>query len=266
MIDAHVHISLYENNAASLEGAFKVLLSDMKKNRGDYAIIIPDNVENDPGIADFSKVQELIKGHNNLFMLGSPQIIQRGDGEISKYEDLLKQRIVKGIKFFPGHDPYFPTDERCQKYYQVSEALNTPVIFHTGVNPGHPEVAKYNDPKYIVEVAQKYPKLKVVITHYFWPEIKYCYEVTKEVSNIYFEIAGMGDLEVIAASGGIGEVIRILSETVNDRPDKVIYGTDWPMCKMEDHLSLIEKLNLGQEVKNKVLFKNAINLYNLPIK
>jgi predicted TIM-barrel fold metal-dependent hydrolase len=47
------------------------------------------------------------------------------------------------------------------------------VIIHTGINSGDFNCAKYNDPKYVVEVARKYPKLKIIIAHYFWPKKSY---------------------------------------------------------------------------------------------
>ena len=141
IINSHVHISLYENNADSLEAALTALLNDMAKNGISYAIVIPDNLEKLPSIADLDKAIDLIKGRNNFFLLGSPQIIQRGASEIAKYKELIKNKTIKGIKFFPGHDPYYPTDERCQPYYSLCEKLEVPVIFHTGENSGDNECA-----------------------------------------------------------------------------------------------------------------------------
>lgn len=38
--DAHVHISVFDNNASSLQGAFDLLLVEMEKNGIGSAIII----------------------------------------------------------------------------------------------------------------------------------------------------------------------------------------------------------------------------------
>jgi predicted TIM-barrel fold metal-dependent hydrolase len=265
IIDAHTHISIYDNNANTLEGAFRKLLSDMDKNNVEYAIVIPDNLENLSDIADFNKAKDLIKENKKIFLLGSPQIIQRGDSEVKKYEDLLRSGEIKGIKFFPGHDPYYPTDFRCDPYYQIANKYNAPVVFHTGINPGKLEVAKYNDPINIIKVAKKYPNLKVVITHYFWPKMEYCYRLTKDIPNIYFELAGVGDPEVIEASGGIEKIKSILNQTILDRPRQVIFGTDWPMCKIEDHIEMVKSLKLPKETEQNIFFNNAVEVYNLHI-
>lgn len=264
IIDAHVHLSIYEGQASSLQEALEKLLEEMKQNNVDYAIIIPDNIENNPKIADLDTAIALIKGKSNLFLLGSPQIIQRGSSEVDKYKELFIQGIIKGIKFFPGHDPYYPTDERCLPYFEMCQSLDIPVVFHTGENSNNPELSKYNDPKYIVEVAKKYSNLKVVITHYYWPKIEYCYEITKNTPNIYFELAGTADEEVLEKSGGIEKMKEVLLKTITDRPDQVIFGTDYPMCKIESHIELVKSLNLSQDEKNKIFSTNAIKLYKLP--
>jgi len=265
IIDSHIHISLYKNNATSLEESRDLLLQEMKKNKVDYAIVIPDNVENDLHIADLERAIKLTKSLNNFFLLGSPQIIQERNGETGKYEDLLKKGVVKGIKFFPGHDPYYPTDKRCFPYYSICEKLNLPVIFHTGENSNDPKVSEYNDPKYIVTVARKYPKLKVIITHYFWPKIEYCYEITKSIPNIYFELAGTADPEVLEKSGGIEKMKKILEKTIKDRPNQVIFGTDWPMCSIKRQIDLVKSLKISDGEKEKIFCNNAVEVYKLQI-
>lgn len=265
IIDSHVHISICNKNASSLEEAFGLFLKVIEKNGIISAIIIPDNIEGSDGIADLDKAIELIGKRKKLFLLGSPQIIQRGSSELDKYQRLLEKRRIKGLKFFPGHDPYFPTDERCLPYYELCEKLDIPVLFHTGENSGDSECVKWNDPKYIVEIAKKYPKLKVIITHYFWPKLDYCYEITKDVSNIYFELAALADKEVIEKSGGIEKIREILIKTIFDRPDKVIFGTDWPMCKIENHIELVKSLGLNKAIEEKVFYKNSTNVYKLDL-
>lgn len=262
IIDSHVHISLYIDNAKSLQEAFDVFLQEMEKNGISGAIIIPDNIEGSDGIADLDKAIELIGERKNLFLLGSPQIIQRGSSELEKYQKLLEEEKIKGLKFFPGHDLYYPTDERCLPYYELCEKLDVPVLFHTGENSGDSDCAKWNDPKYIVEIAKKYPKLKVIITHYYWPKMDYCYEITKNISNIYFETAAMADKEVIEKSGGIEKVREILRKTISDRPSKVIFGTDWPMCRIEEHIELVKSLKLNNTIEGGIFWKNSKKVYN----
>ncbi|MEI7750000.1 MAG: amidohydrolase family protein [Candidatus Moraniibacteriota bacterium] len=262
--DAHVHISIYEKNVASLEKSFSLLLQDMEQNGVSAAIVIPDNIEGSDTIADLDRAIGLIGERKNIFLLGSPQIVQRGSGEIERYRILLETGTIRGLKFFPGHDPYYPTDERCLPYYDLCERLDVPVLFHTGGNSGDEGVARWNDPKYIVEIAKRYPRLKVIITHFFWPRMEYCYEMTKDVPNIWFEIAAMADSEVIEESGGITAVRDVLRKTIFDRPDKVLFGSDCPMCGIRDHIGLIASLGLPKDIEEAVYFRNAMTVYRIP--
>ncbi len=272
IIDAHVHISTYTGKGTNLNEVTKILLNEMDSNSVDYAVVIPDNMENNPKIADLEATLKIIKNEKRLFALGSPQIIQRGSNEIDTYWKLLKEGTIKGLKFFPGHDPYKPTDERCIPYYELLQELNCPIVIHTGEissNPKIPDPMKYNDPKYIVEIAKKFPNLKVIIAHYCWPKIEYCYEITKEIPNIYFEISGCADDEVLKASGGIKKMKNVLRETVSDRPDKVIFGTDWPLCDsktesgFKKHIDLVKSLGADGETEQLIFWKNANKIYKL---
>lgn len=265
IIDAHVHCSIYRENAKDLESAFEMLQKEMRSNGVDYAIVIPDNVEGLEYIADMDKAIDLIGGNKSFFLIGSPQVIQKGPGEIDKYTTLLTKGTIVGLKFYTGHDPYYPTDNRCLPYYKVCQEKGAPVLFHTGENSGDTGCSKYNDPEHIVEIAKSFPELKVIISHFFWPKLDYCYEITKNIDNVYFELAALADKEVIDKSGGINKIKEVLVKTINDRPDKVIYGTDWPMCKMDSHIDLVKSLNLEKEVEDKIFLKNSVKAYNLKL-
>jgi len=272
IIDAHVHLSAYQDSCETLSDALEKLLGEMQNNGISHAVVIPDNRENDPKIADLLHARELLKGHENLFLLGSPQIIQRGSDEIKYYRSLLSSQTIHGIKLFPGHDPYNLSDERCQPYCELLQEFDYPLLVHTGDLSSDPNIhnpLEYNDPKYIVDVAQRYPGLMVIITHYYWPRLDYCYEITKDVPNIYFEIAGLADNVVLSASGGLDKMREVLLETITDRPDQVMYGTDWPMCDwggksgFAHHIELINSLDLPQDVQDMIFFGTANRIYQL---
>ena len=78
------------------------------------------------------------------------------------------------------------------------------------------------------------------------------------------EAAATADDEVVEASGGIGVVRAVIAQTIRDRPDQVMFGSDWPMCRMQAHLDLVNSLDLDRATRNKVLDENAAALYDLP--
>lgn len=262
IIDAHLHLPVVSEER-TYEQAKQELLSDLEKHHIDYAILIPDNCPDSP-IGDMDTCLALVVDEPKLFLLGTIDIQAHGEAWIRKLEALIIQRKIVGMKIFPGHDPIYPTDPRLFPVYALCQRYNVPMVMHTGWNSGHPEVAQYNDPKYIVQIAQAYPSLKIVIAHYFWPEVEYCYDLTHAYPNIYFDTSGLADQEVIAATG-LEKIRGVLVKTLNDGPEKVIFGTDYAMCSHQDHIDLINALPVSPEVRERIFWRNAVELFNLNV-
>jgi predicted TIM-barrel fold metal-dependent hydrolase len=260
IIDAHVHLPVL-SETRSFKQAKDELLADMERDGVSYAILIPDNVTPSP-IGDVETCLQLVADEPRLFLLGTIDIERQGASWLERLETLLAQRQIVGIKIFPGHDPIYPTDPRLTPVYALCQAYRAPLVVHTGWNSGHPEVAQYNDPKYIVQVAWDYPALKVVIAHYFWPEVDYCYELTHSWPNVYYDIAGLADPEVVATTGA-DRIRHVLVKTLAGRHDKVILGTDYALCDRQQHLALIEMLPVPASVREDVRWRNAVRLFNL---
>ena len=264
IIDSHLHISYIGEKPKDLFDVKKDLLQSMNKYGIDYSIAIPDNVPN-PQCADMETLAKIIDGDKRFFSMGTINIFQDIDCQIKKLEKLITTQSICAIKLFPGHDPFYPTDERCQLVYNLCVKYDIPVVVHTGINTGDPNCAKYNDPKYLVEISETYKNLKIVIAHYFWPKMEYCYELTKGMKNIYYDTSAMADPEVVEASGGWDNVLHMLKNTVLDKPDNVLFGTDWPMCPVDKHIQLVKELKVGSDIENKIFSLNAIDLYKLSV-
>jgi predicted TIM-barrel fold metal-dependent hydrolase len=257
IIDAHLHLNSIDG---SYDKAYRKLLLDMRANRIDKCFIIADNVVGS-GCADVDTA--LKYANDNCLVIGSPNILMPNHEEHDKLDNLLAEKKIIGLKFFPGHDAYHADDERCNKYFELAIKHDCPVIFHTGINTGDTECAKYNDPKLIVSVAKRYPDLKIIISHYYWPKMDYCYEVTRGYFNIHFDTSAMSDPEVVEMSGGIEKVRTVLEKTIKDNPKSVIFGTDYSMCDTHKNIELIDSLNISDDTKKMVRSENAMSLFNI---
>lgn len=160
---------------------------------------------------------------------------------------------------------YIPTDKRLIPVYELCIKHDLPVVIHTGANSRNPEPAKYNDPKYIVKVAKRFSRLKIVIAHYFWPKVEYCYELTRPYESIYFDTSGLADDEVVEETG-IGKIKKVLTLTARQHPHSVVFGTDYSMCSIKKHIALIKSLPIPAESKERIFFKNSIQLFKLKLK
>jgi len=264
IIDSHIHIS-YLKKGKKFSQTRDDLLLNMKKRGVDYSIVIPDNLH-DSSCADVKTVIELIKNQPKLYMVGTLKIAEINNQSLKKIEELFKEKTIRGFKIFPGHDPIYPSDKRWFPVYKLCQKYNFPLIIHTGINIGNVRCARYNDPKYIVKIARLYPKLKIIIAHYFWPKLDYCFSITNGLDNIYFDTSGLAHPKVASASGGIKKIKEILTKTIKRRGESVLFGTDWPMCNVVKHIDLINSLNITQKEKQKIFHGNCLKIFQLPNK
>ncbi|MEI8061399.1 MAG: amidohydrolase family protein [Candidatus Berkelbacteria bacterium] len=254
IIDSHRHLVRSEDEK-DFYSAKKVFLDDLKVNGISKCIVIADNVENST-TADTQNLIEIFANNEDIKIVGALNPFGDLEKQSEYFGSLLRLKKIIALKMFNGFDELFPTDERCFTSYRLAEEYNIPVIFHTGAGTGD-ETAQYNDPKYIVEIAKKLPNLKIVISHFYWPKIKYCLELTKNVENIYYDTTVLADEDVISEIGSIEKIQDVLVECIAVKPSNLIFGSDFPACKTTPAIELINGLKISQSEKNNIFSENS---------
>jgi predicted TIM-barrel fold metal-dependent hydrolase len=261
IIDCHQHLPSLKKTK-TFEKSKAELLLELYRSRVDYAILIPDNTPKSD-IGGLDEVLQLVKDDKQLYVMGTIDIQKRDYlSQIQKLDQLFRARSIVAIKIFPGHDTIYPTDKRFVPVYELCIKHDLPIVIHTGASSRHPEQAKYNDPKFIIKIAERFPALKIVIAHYFYPRVEYCYNLTKGHANIYFDTSGLAD-DTVVAETGLVNIKKFLTLTVRERPNQVIFGTDYAMCSIKKHIELVESLEIGRSAKERIFSKNAIKLFHL---
>jgi predicted TIM-barrel fold metal-dependent hydrolase len=263
IIDSHLHLPRL-TEGKTLADSKQELLQELEKSKVDYAILIPDNIPVSE-IGSLDEVLGLVEHDKNLFVMGTINIQKDKEPHTRKLDFLLHTGRIVAVKIFPGHETIYPTDKRLVPVYDLCIKYDLPVVIHTGANAKNPEPAKYNDPKHIVKVAKRFPALKIVIAHYFWPKVEYCYELTKPYGNIFFDTSGLADNEVVEVTG-LDKIKKVLTLTVERRPANVVFGTDYAMCNIRKHVGLVESLPIQREFKEMIFSKNSIRLFKLRLK
>jgi len=260
IIDSHLHLPGLRKGK-TLADSRKELLQELRKSNVDYAILIPDNTPVSE-IGSLDEVLGLVEHDKNLYVMGTIDIQKRNYMcQTKKLADLFQTGRIVAVKIFPGHDPIYPTDKRLAPVYELCVRHDLPVVIHTGGQ----KQSKYNDPKFIVKIAEMYPKLKIVIAHYFFPRVEYCHDITRPYENIYFDTSGLADDEVIADTG-LHKIGKILALTTKERPNNIVFGTDYAMCSISKHIALIESLAIPRESKEKIFSRNSIRLFKLRLR
>ncbi len=248
IIDTHVHLVDKNRN---FERAKRKLIEELKKNNVDYAIVIPDSLSNTE-CADTKVVLKLIESEDNLFALGAYNPINPSIS-LKELEELIKQKLILGVKLYPGFEPFYPNDLRLSALQEICSKYNVPVVFHTGY-----EHKKYSDPKFIVKIVEKFPKLKIVIAHLFVPKIDYCLKLTESFENIYYDLSALSDFEE-----EIKDKLSLLKSYIEQYNSRFISGSDYPACSMKEALEFVFSLDLDKKVLRKILFENAKRIYKL---
>lgn len=244
----------------TLEGSKTKLLEDLTINGVNYAILIPDNTPKSD-IGNLDEVLGLAEDEKRLYVMGTIDIQKRDYmSQTRKLAYLFQNGRIVAVKIFPGHDTIYPTDKRLTPVYELCVKHDLPVVIHTGGQ----KQGKYNDPRFIVKIAEKHPKLKIVIAHYFFPKVEYCHEMTRPYENIYFDTSGLADDEAIAATG-LQKIKKTLVLTTKERPNNVVFGTDYAMCSIKRHTELVESLEISRQEKNRIFNENAIKLFHLSL-
>lgn len=251
IIDSHLHLPVY-SNLETLEDKKRQLLVDLAKNKIWAAIVIADS-ESPSVIGTNEECINLLKDCKNIFVMVGISPLINFKANLIKIEGYLRQKEAIAVKIYPGHEHYYVNDPRLEDVFILCETFDVPLAIHTGWSNPH-----FNAPSLFVDVAKRHPKLKIVNCHLWYPNIDECYEVTKGYENIYYDISSLAHKKE-----NISMVTVTLTKIAKENPHRLLFGTDYGACDHESHISLVNDLPIDDDVKDLILRKNAIRIYNL---
>lgn len=261
IIDSHLHIPV-RDNLDTLKDQKEELIKELGKNSIERGIVIPDNVEKSQ-IGNLKQCINLFQDVQNIYLLGTVNILEDDlDVKMVELDAYFKAKQIVGLKIFPGHDKHYPNDSRLDQFFDLCFQYNKPLVIHTGENSGDSSCAKYNDPKYIVKISDKYTDLKIIISHLFWPKVEYCVELTKGYPNISYDTSALADEEVVAITGK-EKIKQALEDLINKYHKRVLYGSDYGMCSINEHIKLVNSLNISEKDREGVFYNNSVELFEL---
>ncbi len=266
ILDVHTHINNYhEDRVLSLESSLNLLTETMAENKVDYGLVLTSYKVNEHRPST-RQVVEAIKGRNNLGVVSGISYLHYDHRDIREISEYLENGFIKGLKFYPGYEPFYPDDSRMKVLYEMAIEYDVPVMFHSGDTYSPTGKVKYSHPIHIDELAVDYPKLKIVICHIGNPWIKDCMEVVYKNDNVYADISGLvlgqfSDKFERYMKKEIEEMITYAGD-----PKYLLYGTDWPICSMNSYLKFMKQLDLEADKKELIYWKNAADLFKIDMK
>jgi predicted TIM-barrel fold metal-dependent hydrolase len=178
-----------------------------------------------------------------------------------------QQPEVVGIKLFPGYQAFYPHEKRVAPLYEFAHRRGLPVLIHQGDTLNPNGRLKYARPIEVDEVAVDYRDVKFVLCHFGNPWIDEAAEIVYKNENVYADTSGLlahpsaphfermveqSRLRLTQAIVAIGAV------------DRILYGSDWPLEDLRTAVGLVERLDLPEEDRAKILGENARRLFRLP--
>ncbi len=264
IVDCHTHLNNYhEENVVSLDACLDRLLESMAVNHVDYSLVLTSYKvsEHRPATRD---VVRAVRDLKNVGVIAGMSYVEYKERDLREIAEFLRQGLVKGLKLYPGYEPFYPWDKRCQVLYELCLEYDVPVMIHSGDTFTPRGRLKYAHPFEVDEVAVDHPELKIVICHLGNPWLRDCMEVVYKNRNVYADISGLvlGDFDSKFEKWmhkQIEEVIVYAGE-----PRYLLYGTDWPIASMESYLEFMKNLDMPETTKKRILAENAIRLFRLP--
>jgi hypothetical protein len=168
---------------------------------------------------------------------------------------------VRGFKFHPNIQAFFPSDEAFYPLYAAIEEAGLPALFHTGHSgigtglPGGGGIRlKYSNPMLVDDVAVDFPELKIVLAHPSFPWQDEAISVALHKSQVYIDLSGWSPKYFPP------QLVRYANTQLRDR---VLFGSDYPMITPDRWLADFEQADFKDEVRPLILKQNAARLLGI---
>ncbi len=169
------------------------------------------------------------------------------------YMELLKKakdNNIKGIKVHPHYQDFLIDDEKLYPLYEAFCKYRFIILFHSGNDSGFPGQDNAS-PLRVKKVIQKFPEMRMVLAHcgayQNWDEV---YDLLAG-EDVYFENS------FVLKEAGEEVFLKILNK---HSEDKILFGTDSPWADQKEGVDLLEQVNISDEVKKKIFYKNYYKL------
>ena len=184
-----------------------------------------------------------------------------GEAAVRRARRLITEHGVRGFKFHPSLQHFFPDDRMAYPLYEVIAEHGLPAVFHTGQTAvgsgqrgGGGILLKYSNPVCLDEVAADFPDMPIIMAHPSVPWQDEAISIATHKANVYIDLSGWSPKYFPP------QLVRAASSLLQD---KVLFGTDYPLLTPERWLRDFDLLEVKPEVRPKILKHNAARLLGL---
>jgi uncharacterized protein len=229
-----------------LKMAFVVFTVDSK--------LMPRNITNE-------EIAELAHKHGDVAIPFASINPHRGKEGVEAARRLIRDYKVKGFKFHPSTQEFFPNDRLAYPLYEAIAEAGLPALFHTGqtgagagMRGGGGIRLKYSNPLYLDDVAADFPDMPIILAHPSFPWQEEALSVATVKPQVYIDLSGWSPKYFPP----------ILVQYANTLlKDKILFGSDYPVIHPAKWIEEFDKLPIKPEVRPKIMKENAARLLQL---
>ena len=245
----------YEKKSSRISD-YPDIFNYIDENNLDYCSVLGFSWEDHERCLEHNKY---ISSLNDSRLISFASISSRPFDKIDDYVKDLKEMKFSGI----GEISFYKDGFDKEQAEYVDEILynaaehELAVMLHVNEPVGHKYMGKYNTNfEKLYEVICKNPDSKIILSH--WGGGIFVYELMNEVreafKNVYYDTAAspfLYDAKIYKSA------IDIIGA------DKILFGSDFPLLKVQRYLDEIENEDICEEEIEKIFGRNARRLFGL---
>jgi predicted TIM-barrel fold metal-dependent hydrolase len=207
----------------------------LNKYEVERAVVFPNPNVGDkyPQMNDY--IAKSVKKHPKR-LVGFGRVDPRRDYAVQELNRIKNHLKLTGLKLHPMVECFRPDHPFFNKFFQKTNELNLPILFHTGDG--------FSSPGLILKIAKKYPKLPIILGHLKEAALG----VMKQCENVYVETSGTSP-DLVELSADIDQ-------------GRILFGSDVPYYRYPTQIIIIETAEISQKVKRKILCENFQRLFS----
>jgi len=185
----------------------------------------------------------------------------RGAEGVRQARRLIEEHKVRGFKFHPSVQEFFPNDHMAYPLYEVIAGAGLPALFHTGqtgvgaaTRGGGGIRLKYAHPMLLDDVAADFPDMPIVMAHPSFPWQEEALSVATHKPQVYIDLSGWSPKYFPPI------LVQYANTLLKDR---ILFGSDYPVISPERWVAEFEKLPIKPEVRPLIMKENAVRLLKL---
>ncbi|MGR3364889.1 MAG: amidohydrolase family protein [Maritimibacter harenae] len=227
------------------------------------AVIFPVDSESNTGFYRYSneEVAEICAENDDILIPFASIDPWKGKMAAREARRLIRDFGVRGFKFHPTIQAFWPNDRMAYPFYEVLEEEGAITLFHTGqtgvgsgMHGGMGMRLKYSHPMCIDDVAVDFPDLRIIMAHPSFPWQEEALAVAQHKPNVYIDLSGWSPKY-------FPEILVKYANSLLKK--KMLFGSDWPAITPDRWLADFEKAPFKDEVRPLILKENAKRLLNL---